>query len=1277
MAARLTINKCWRVLLACGCTPIVFSCVQASAQPTAADLKLKLSADGNSITAHQSGLSDAIITQQAKPGFRPYLHPIQAPDGKGTLTELSPGHHKHQTGLFWGFTRLNGRDYFHNPNATHWKRQKIEIVQAQGKSVSWRTVYDLLDAKGASILTETQTWKLNAKDGVHTLNLQWQGKAHRQVTVDKYNYGGLFLRMPWRKGIKAEALNSSGARNLNIEGKKSVWLDVGMKVDGRNDMAHISIFDHPRNQGYPHRWRVDKQFGFGPCRARSGCWKIAKGKTETIYHQILVHAGQLSSSALTQRWVDYSGDPKHARILWSLDQAQARDAKFLNPQQAVDTMTVMDGFRVNAYAAEPMITQPMAFCWDDKGRLWIAENRDYESRQKGFSHSGDSRILILEDTDRDGVADSCKVFAEGIPFPAGIAVGFDGLWLGTPPNLLFVPDRNSDDKADMEDIEVRLTGWGIRDRHETLNSFHWGPDGWLYGCQGFATPSKVGKPKGAGKLYMHRDPFPQKIEYDGRPVDINGGVWRYHPIKDRFEVVAHGFSNPWGIDYDAKGNFFITACVIPHMFHVIPGGIYHRQGGRHFNSYVYEDIRTIVDHNHRSAHGGARIYLSDAFPEEHHGNIFMCNIHEHAVLSDYLKVNGSGFIASHGPDLMRANNAQWVGFSKELGPDGALYALDWHDGDICGKEVLHKETGRVYRLSPIQSHAETWPERYADLSKQSDLHLAQLQTRLSSWHARRARVILQQRAVQKPIGTDAIDMLREIYVSHDNPNYRLRGMWALHVTSNLNDRQLISALSDQDEYIRAWAIQMLTEDFNASAAALQRFEEMAKSESSPVVRLRLASALQRVKLATRWMLAEHLVTHEADANDHNIPKMLWFGIEPLVAKDSQRALELATRSKIPLVTQFIARRAADADAFDALANSIARMDNTTKLTHILKGMRDGMDGRVHVQAPASWKNQHERLSGFGGEWKQLASEISQIFGLVSATKETLTLALDQKADAAARNKAIQTLASQQNEALEKALPKLFRDQAVEVAAIRAITSYDNKTAGKALLAHYSNLSDLGKRETVQALASRPSYGWQLTTAIRDKKVPRRDVPPYVARQLRRVVGNGFMEVWGLIDGQADDKQAAFEKFEALLTPKAIGSANLKNGRALYQRTCMACHKLHGEGGTLGPDITGANRNNLDYLLQNILDPSGIIQDDYKMVTITKRDGQTLVGNIATENERQLILSVVGQRVVINKSDIQSREVDPVSMMPEGLLNALTDEESIDLIGYLMKLEAPK
>ncbi|MEM7396604.1 MAG: PVC-type heme-binding CxxCH protein, partial [Verrucomicrobiota bacterium] len=374
----------------------------------------------------------------------------------------------------------------------------------------------------------------------------------------------------------------------------------------------------------------------------------------------------------------------------------------------------------------------------------------------------------------------------GIPFPAAIAVGFDGVWLGAPPNLLFVPDRDGDDVADTDDIEIRLTGWGIRDRHETLNSFHWGPDGWLYGCQGFATPSLVGKPAGKGKIYKKGDPFPKDIPLDGPGTPINGGVFRYHPTKDRFEVVAHGFSNPWGIDFNAKGQCFITACVIPHLWHVIPGGVYHRQGGKHYNPYVYQDIRTIADHRHRSAHGGARVYLADAFPEDQHGRIFMANIHEHAVLTDILTPKGSGYVGEDGEDFLLANNAQWVGFSMEIGPEGGVYVLDWHDADICGKEVLNKETGRVFRIMPEQSLAEDWPNRYADLNALSDVELAELQLSPSAWHARRARVIMQSRAEKGLLGNEAHARLKEIFTRHANADWRLRAMWALHITGGFS-----------------------------------------------------------------------------------------------------------------------------------------------------------------------------------------------------------------------------------------------------------------------------------------------------------------------------------------------------------------------------------------------------------------------------------------------------------------------------------------------------------
>ena len=377
--------------------------------------------------------------------------------------------------------------------------------------------------------------------------------------------------------------------------------------------------------------------------------------------------------------------------------------------------------------------------------------------------------------------------------------------MGAPPNLLFVPDKDGDDVGDIDDVEILLTGWGIRDRHETINSLHWGPDGWLYGLEGFATPSKIKKPNGDARLYGHEEPFPAYLDVgvrkreskgssywnnpdwqDQEGVDINGGVWRYHPTKDRFEVVAHGFSNPWGIDYDAKGQLFISACVIPHAFHVIPGGIYHRQGGQHFNPYVYGDIRTIVDHRHRSAHGGARVYLSDAFPEEHHGRLFMANIHEHAVLSDVLEPKGSGFVAKHGDDFLLANNAQWVGFSMEVGPEGAVYVLDWHDADICGSEVLHKDTGRIFRITPKTSLAQNWDGRYDDLKTMTDAQLVELQLSKSAWHARRARVILQARAAKGELEDSVHGRLHEIFRSNSNPDVR-RG----HV-ENTHNRRLCS-----------------------------------------------------------------------------------------------------------------------------------------------------------------------------------------------------------------------------------------------------------------------------------------------------------------------------------------------------------------------------------------------------------------------------------------------------------------------------------------------------
>lgn len=1271
------------------------------------------------ISIYREGQEKPALVQNAATDHRPYLHPIMAPDGNGSLTEFSPEHHKHQTGLYWGFTRINGteaspdtikalykagkfdelqekygRDYFHHPAGDYWQQVSATVLQAKGRTVKWQTVYNMLDEAGNPIMLETQIWSMQEQDGKYLIDLLWSGEAKEDITIGQWDYGGLFLRMPWREGINGKAVNSVRQVNGDAEGQRAIWLNVGLEIEGREDFGHIAIFDNPKNDGYPQYWRVDNQLGVGPAPTRSGDIHIKAGSTEIIRHRLVAYTGTFSDLDLTKMWQDYvrkkrgkGAESDYAvAVQWGLANKEAYQAEFLTAQQTVDITTVKDGFKVNAYASEPMITQPMAFCWDDRGRIWIAENRDFESSAEGFSQSGESRILILEDTDGDGVADTRKVFADSIPFPSAIAVGFDGLFLGTPPHLLFIPDRDGDDKADMEDIEIRLTGWGIRDRHEVINSLHWGPDGWLYGCEGFATPSKIRKPGPDARLFKPNDPFPEELSgetarIDGGAywkeevwtnqdgVDFNGGVFRYHPIKDRFEVVAHGFSNPWGIDYDAKGQLFISACVIPHLWHVVPGGYFHRQGGQHFNPYVYSDIQTIVDHRHRSAHGGARVYQSDAFPAEQRGRLFMANIHEHAVLSDVLEPKGSGFVARHGEDFMKANNAQWVGFSMEIGPEGGIYVLDWHDTNICGDDVLNKDTGRIYRILPENSLAKDFDGRYADVKAMSDLQLANLQTSESDWHSRRARINLQHRATKGPLDDAAIARLKDIYDNDVNADWRLRAMWALHLTNAFTTESLAKALDDKDQHIRAWAIQLLCEDETPSAGILARFAEMAANDESAVVRLYLASALQRLTHDARWDIAANLSMRAEDSGDHNIPKMIWYGLEPLVPDNPERALAVAGGSQISLLSELIVRRAVDADQTALIVAHLEKSEAARPF--LLKGLYDALEGGPGAAVPENWDKVYAVLQE-DERVAEMATAVAQRFGDAAATKKYLELAQDPSAPAEQRQIAIKNLAAQQQAELFDLLPALIDDAEVRIEALRAMASYESWSLGLGVIEKYDTFSDEEKLEMLQAYASRPAYGWLISRGLREGKIPKSDIPPYLARQIRRVAGDGFVEIYGPIDELPGNKALQYARYEELLTDRAISDADPANGKKVFTAQCGACHQMYDEGGKLGPDLTGSNRANLDYILNNVIDPNGDIQEDYKMVVATTRDGRTYAGNVVNETDRQLYFRIVGQDdpIVVNKANIQSREVTQFSMMPEGIFNALSDDEVLDLMAFL-------
>ena len=974
----------------------------------------------------------------------------------------------------------------------------------------------------------------------------------------------------------------------------------------------------------------------------------------------------------------------------------------LAPEAAAAAMTVPEGFRVQLAAGEPLVHQPVAFTIDEKGRLWVAEAHTYP--QRAPEGQGKDKIIILEDTDLDGTLDSRKVFIEGLNLVSGIEVGFGGVWVGAAPYLMFIPDRDGDDVPDGEP-EVLLDGWGYQDTHETLNAFIWGPDGWLYGCQGVFTHSNVGKP---GTPDKERTP-------------LNCCVWRYHPTRHEFEVFAHGSSNPWGVDFNDHGQAFITACVIPHMFHVIQGARYQRQGGRHFNPHTYADIQTIADHAHYAgnirdhawwgrneaaahndthaaggghAHCGAMIYLGDNWPTRYRNTIFMANIHGNRINNDILKRDGSGFIASHGKDLLFANDRWFRGINLKYGPDGSVYLIDWYDPNACHRnqpEIWDRTNGRIYRVS----YGDGRPEK-VDLAAMTSVELVGLHQHENDWHVRTARRLLQERLGKRNVkfntrrfdphnATDeqlAINALGEMSKWEPDATRRLRAIWTLHAafpelahTAVASARNLV-ATGPQSEYIRGWGVQLELEDGQVGKYRLKMLADMAANDPSPVVRLYLASGLQRLPLEQRWDIASNLLQHADDANDHNLPLMYWYAVEPLVPANPDRALALAKDSKIPLVAQFIYRRAAaDESALPKLLAAIGSAANEKQQQTMLSEVTAVVKTSGRLRMPKGWPAVYAKLAqSKNAEVRQQAQFITVKFGDESIFPALREIAAHTNADLSARTSAIEALVSGKDAELPPVLISLLGDASLRNLALRSLAAFDSPDTADAILFRYTKFDDAAKSDAIATLASRESTALALLDAIDNERIPRTDLKAFHVTQMQQLQSEPLLakinDVWGSIRSTPEEKLRQIAAFKRVLQPNRLADTNLPHGRELYVKNCGKCHKLFGEGGAIGPDITGSNRANLDYILQNIVDPSALVGKDYQTTMVVTDDGRVVNGLIKEENDTALVLQTATDVVVVDKQDIDVRKLSEQSLMPEGQLKDWPTAHVRDLIAYL-------
>jgi putative membrane-bound dehydrogenase-like protein len=971
--------------------------------------------------------------------------------------------------------------------------------------------------------------------------------------------------------------------------------------------------------------------------------------------------------------------------------------------EAATKMTLPPGFKATVFAAEPDVQNPIAMAWDARGRLWVAENYTYAEAPRKFDLGLRDRIVIFEDRHGDGHFSSRNIFTDNLQMLTSVEVGHGGVWVTCPPNVLFIPDRDGDGVPDGAP-EVVLDGFKVppESYHNFVNGLRFGPDGWLYGRCGGTAPGEVGAPG---------TPPEQRVP-------VRGGIWRYHPERKVFETITAGNTNPWGHDWDEHGELFHVNTVNGHLWHAFAGAHFVRGSTVDPNPHAYALIDMHADHWHFDtgkswqdsragaanslggghSHIGTMIYLGDNWPAEYRGHLFTLNQHGKRANQEILERSGSGYVGHHGQDFLIATDPWFVGIDLSYGPDGGVFMLDWSDtGECHERNGVHRTSGRIFKITAGPPAAATT----LDLAKLSEAELVKLHTHANEWFSRRARIELATRAASGAALTEAAAQLRALFAENADVVVKLRALWSLATIGQADADFLRAQLTHPNEHVRAWAVRLISDawpldtvtsvrpawrsDFAAAETAAPAwqadFVRVARGDSSALVRLALASTLQRLPLAQRPALAAALVAHGEDDTDHNLPLLIWYGLIPVGDSDPAALVKVATNCHLPLTRQYIARRLAeDAEKNPQPLNDLLKLPlvsaNTTFATPIVTGIAEALTGWRKAPKPAAWDALAAQYStSADAGLRDRIRELSVVFGDGRALDEVKKVALDKTADLKQRQAALQTLIDSHPPDLREICEKLLSVRFLNPIAARGLAAFDDPEIGTALVKAYGQFHASERAQLLATLVSRPSFARPLLAAVGAGKIPRNEITPFHARQIRgfndEALNKQLAEVWGELRESAADKQQLMAKLKQQLTPAVLAQADKSAGRAIFTQTCAVCHRLYGEGGEVGPDLTGSGRANLDYLLTNIVDPSAEVSVDFRMTIVTLKDGRVLNGFITAKTERTLTLRTMTEKLTVERAEIASSQELPQSLMPEGLLLALSETQVRDLFAYLM------
>jgi putative heme-binding domain-containing protein len=952
----------------------------------------------------------------------------------------------------------------------------------------------------------------------------------------------------------------------------------------------------------------------------------------------------------------------------------------LKPAEALKALTTPDDLKLEQVLAEPIVAQPVSISFDERGRLWVVQYLQYPNPAglKMLSRDiwwravydkipaappnhvrGRDKITIHESTKGDGVYDKHTTFVDGLNIATAACRGRGGVWVLNPPYLLFYPTKDNADHPTGDPV-VHLSGFGLEDTHSVVNSLRFGPDGWLYAAQGSTVTAEVRRPG------------------DKEPVRMVGqNIWRYHPEKRRFEVFAEGGGNAFGVEIDAQGRLFSG-----HNggntrgFHYVQGGYYRKGFDKHgalSNPYAFGFFEMMKHPNVARFSHTFTINEADALPAPYKGKLFAVSpLQSQVVWSDVLK-DGSTLQTKDVGVAIKSTDTWFRPVDIKLGPDGAIYVADWYDGQLAHTRNhegnLDGDTGRIYRISARDAK----PLIGFDLNRKTSGELVDLLRHENRWFRQTAQRILGDRKER-----DLIPRLTaELFVAKGQ--FALECLWALNLSGGFTDEVAERALTHQEPAVRSWAARLIGDESKANPTLAAALAERARRETVPEVRSQLVCTARRLRPEEGLPIVRNLLDHAEDASDPHIPLLLWWALEHS-CHDSREAVvnffkdsevwrgPIARKTLLPRVMKRFALSGTQKDLKTCLELFRAAPDIESG-RQLMQGFEEAFKGRSIAGLPAELLEQIGKIGG-----GSLMFSVRQ--GQPEAVKKALARVIDAKAPLDDRRELIEVLGETRSpQALPELLTLLEKDASVPLraSALTALQAYPNAEVGGSVLKLYPKLSPELRELAEGLLVTRKEWTRQWLSAIESGAVAADSVPLATVRKMLLHPDDGIAKAvrkqWGDVKGATSTQMKAdIERFTKVVS---TGIGNPYPGKKLFTTRCAVCHTLHSKGGQVGPDLTPFKRDDVPNLLLNIVNPSAEIREGYENHVVITESGRTLSGVVAEKDAQVVVLRTAeGQKIVVPKSDIAEMRVVGVSLMPEGLLQGLSDQEVRDLFAYL-------